>query len=133
MLTIERVHLRQPVEEPRVIRERHASLRPGDEEARRIHRGQCPLIVAHRERRVIRKELLDRHSPILAARGVTPDRSRASTADSMAPGRGGHVMRTVSAFAMAAVIAVGCGVFAQSAAPRTTAPSKEWPTYGHDP
>ena len=42
-------------------------------------------------------------------------------------------MRTSFGCAAALAIAVGCGVSAQSGAPRTTAPSREWPTYGHDP
>src|SRR6266851_3297309 len=42
-------------------------------------------------------------------------------------------MRTVSACVAAVVIAVGCGVFAQSGATRHNAASSEWPTYGHDP
>src|SRR5258708_37014755 len=46
---------------------------------------------------------------------------------------GGHVMRTVSAGAAAVVIAVGCGVLAQSGAARHNAAASEWPTYGHDP
>ena len=35
--------------------------------------------------------------------------------------------------AAAAVIGMGFGAGAQSGAPRTTTPSREWPTYGHDP
>jgi quinoprotein glucose dehydrogenase len=45
---------------------------------------------------------------------------------------GGHVEQRVSAFAAAAAFALSCGALAQSGAQRTTAPSKEWPTYGHD-
>jgi hypothetical protein len=48
VLTIERAHVGQPVEEFRVVRERHASLRAGDEEVRGIHRRQGTVIVAHR-------------------------------------------------------------------------------------
>src|SRR5688572_16592321 len=33
----------------------------------------------------------------------------------------------------AAIIGVGFGAGAQSGAPRPTTPSREWPTYGHDP
>jgi len=41
------------------------------------------------------------------------------------------VNRTVSAI-VAAAIAFGVHALAQSGAPRNAAPSKEWPTYGHD-
>src|SRR5258708_36470384 len=42
-------------------------------------------------------------------------------------------MKTFSACAAATVIAIGCGLVAQSGAARRTAASSEWPTYGHDP
>src|SRR5215510_5305046 len=50
----------------------------------------------------------------------------------MIPSPGGHLSKRVTAFAAAAAIAMGFSAFAQSGTPRTTAPSKEWPTYGHD-
>lgn len=43
------------------------------------------------------------------------------------------MLSTSGGCAAAIAIVVGCGVFAQSVAPRSTAPSSEWPTYGHDP
>ena len=78
MLTIERAHLRQPVEETRVICEHHAPGRPGDEEARRIHRGHGSVIVAHRQLRVTRKELLDRHSPNPSSQCLAARRTRSA-------------------------------------------------------
>ena len=43
------------------------------------------------------------------------------------------VMTGAIVCAAAAIIGMGFGAGAQSGAPRPTTPSKEWPTYGHDP